>query len=41
MTIPGSLKLKLHWENYFNTDKSGARERINYGKICMRFSVKL
>ncbi len=27
------LKLKLHWENYFNADKSGARERINYGKI--------
>jgi ATP-dependent helicase/nuclease subunit A len=27
------LKLKLHWENYFNPDKSGARERINYGKI--------
>jgi ATP-dependent exoDNAse (exonuclease V) beta subunit len=29
----GSLKLKLHWEDYFNYDKSGARERINYGKI--------
>jgi ATP-dependent exoDNAse (exonuclease V) beta subunit len=29
----GSLKLKLHWEDYFNVDKSGARERINYGKI--------
>ena len=28
-----SLKLKLHWENYFNPDKSGIRERINYGKI--------
>lgn len=30
---PGSLKLKLHWENYFDADKSGARARINYGKI--------
>jgi ATP-dependent helicase/nuclease subunit A len=29
----GLLKLKLHWENYFNSDKSGARDRINYGKI--------
>jgi len=29
----GSLKLKLHWEDYFNADKSGARERITYGKI--------
>jgi ATP-dependent helicase/nuclease subunit A len=29
----GSLKLKLHWEDYFNGDKYGARERINYGKI--------
>jgi ATP-dependent exoDNAse (exonuclease V) beta subunit len=28
-----SLKLKLHWENYFNANESGARERINYGKI--------
>jgi ATP-dependent helicase/nuclease subunit A len=27
------LKLKLHWENYFIADKSGARGRINYGKI--------
>jgi ATP-dependent helicase/nuclease subunit A len=27
------LKLKLHWENYFTSDKSGVRERINYGKI--------
>ena len=29
----GTLKLKLHWEDYFNGDKSGARKRINYGKI--------
>ena len=29
----GSLKLKLHWEDYFSIDKSGARERINYGKM--------
>lgn len=28
-----SLKLKLHWENFFTPDGSGARERINYGKI--------
>ena len=27
------LRLKLHWENYFNTGKSVVRERINYGKI--------
>ena len=27
------LKLKLHWENYFSFDKSGAREKISYGKI--------
>jgi ATP-dependent exoDNAse (exonuclease V) beta subunit len=27
------LKLKLHWENYFDPDRSGARERINYGKM--------
>jgi ATP-dependent helicase/nuclease subunit A len=27
------LKLKLHWENYFGPDMTGARERINYGKI--------
>ncbi len=27
------LKLKLHWENYFGPDITGARERINYGKI--------
>jgi ATP-dependent helicase/nuclease subunit A len=29
----GSLKLRLHWEDYFNADKSGAREKINYGKM--------
>jgi len=29
----GSLKLRLHWENYFNTGKPGPRERISYGKI--------
>jgi ATP-dependent exoDNAse (exonuclease V) beta subunit len=29
----GSLKLKLHWEDYFSADKSGAREKINYGKM--------
>ena len=28
-----SLRLKLHWENYFNTGKSVVRERINYGKV--------
>jgi ATP-dependent helicase/nuclease subunit A len=28
-----SLKLKLHWENYFIPDNSGARERISYGRI--------
>jgi ATP-dependent helicase/nuclease subunit A len=28
-----SLKLKVHWENFLNPDRSGARERINYGKI--------
>lgn len=28
-----SLKLKLHWENYFSTGKPGPRERITYGKI--------
>ncbi len=28
-----SLRLKLHWENYFNTGKSAVRERINYGKV--------
>ena len=28
-----SLRLKLHWEDYFNTGKSGVRERINYGKV--------
>ncbi len=28
-----SLRLKLHWENYFNTGKSDVRERINYGKV--------
>ncbi len=29
----GSLKLKLHWEDYFDDGKSGIRERIIYGKI--------
>jgi ATP-dependent helicase/nuclease subunit A len=29
----GSLKLKLHWEDYFDADKSGARGKINYGKM--------
>jgi ATP-dependent helicase/nuclease subunit A len=29
----GSLKLKLHWEDYFNADKSGARGKINYGRM--------
>jgi ATP-dependent helicase/nuclease subunit A len=29
----GSLKLRLHWEDYFNADRSGAREKINYGKM--------
>jgi len=28
-----SLKLKLHWENYFTTRSSEARARINYGKL--------
>jgi ATP-dependent exoDNAse (exonuclease V) beta subunit len=28
-----SLKLKLHWEDYFETSVSEKRERINYGKI--------
>jgi ATP-dependent helicase/nuclease subunit A len=30
---PGSLKLKLHWENYFDAAGSEARRRINYGKL--------
>jgi ATP-dependent exoDNAse (exonuclease V) beta subunit len=29
----GSLKLKLHWENYFTTNSSEARAMINYGKL--------
>ena len=29
----GSLKLKLHWENYLSSDKSGVRKRINYGRM--------
>jgi ATP-dependent exoDNAse (exonuclease V) beta subunit len=29
----GSLKLKLHWENYFSSDKTGVRKRINYGRM--------
>jgi ATP-dependent helicase/nuclease subunit A len=28
-----SLKLKLNWENYLNTDPSGVRFKINYGKL--------
>ncbi len=30
---PSSLKLKLHWENYFITDSSDKRAKINYGKL--------
>ena len=29
----GSLKLKLHWENYFTSNSSEARTRISYGKL--------
>lgn len=28
----GSLKLKLHWEDYLNAGRDGVRERIKYGK---------
>lgn len=28
-----SLKLKLHGENYFSTEKSEVRKKINYGKL--------
>jgi len=28
-----SLKLKLHWEDYFDTTVSEKRERISYGKV--------
>ena len=28
-----SLKLKLHWENYFSGDLSDARLRVDYGKL--------
>jgi ATP-dependent helicase/nuclease subunit A len=30
---PGSLRLKLHWENYFISDSSDVRAKINYGKL--------
>jgi ATP-dependent exoDNAse (exonuclease V) beta subunit len=30
---PASLKLKLHWENYFTGESSDARARIDYGKL--------
>jgi ATP-dependent exoDNAse (exonuclease V) beta subunit len=30
---PSSLRLKLHWENYFITDSSDKRAKINYGKL--------
>jgi ATP-dependent exoDNAse (exonuclease V) beta subunit len=29
----GSLKLKLHWEDYLMPSKTPLRERINYGKV--------
>ncbi len=29
----GSLKLKLHGENYFSSEKAEVRKRINYGKL--------
>jgi hypothetical protein len=29
----GSLKLKLHWEDYLNAGKSGAREKVTYGRM--------
>jgi ATP-dependent helicase/nuclease subunit A len=29
----GSLKLKLHGENYFSSDQTEIREKINYGKL--------
>lgn len=29
----GSLKLKLHWEDYLNAGSSGAREKITYGRM--------
>jgi hypothetical protein len=29
----GSLRLKLHGENYFSHEDSGFREKINYGKL--------
>jgi ATP-dependent helicase/nuclease subunit A len=29
----GSLKLKLHGENYFSAERKAVRERINYGKL--------
>lgn len=29
----GSLKLKLHWENYLMYDKDSVRLKVNYGKL--------